>query len=98
MKIGQGIKKWRVEKSITQVELAEKAGFSSTQEFMDFEASEIDPIAEKEKIKKICEALEIPASYLIFFSLEPEDIAEDKREIFNTLEGPITDLLLDEEE
>lgn len=46
-------------------------------------------------INKICDALEIPVSYLLFFSLDEQDVPQDKRSTFNVLNGAIKNLLLD---
>ena len=50
----------------------------------------------KETINKICEALEIPVSYLLFFSITEEDIPEEKQSIFNALKEPIQKILVED--
>ena len=47
-------------------------------------------------INKICDALEIPVSYLLFFSITEEDIPEEKKSIFNALKEPIQKILVDD--
>ena len=48
----------------------------------------------KETVKRICEALDIPVSYLLFFSISDEDVPADKLKIFHGLKDPIRDILL----
>jgi transcriptional regulator with XRE-family HTH domain len=92
MNIGTAIKTIRKEKSISQKELAEKCDIS-VNALSQIEINSSFP--QKSTINKICEALSIPVSYLLFFAIDDEDIPEDKRSHFNFLNKPIKDLLLE---
>ena len=93
MDIGNAIKAVRTRKKITQKELAQKCEISANA-LCSIEKNASFP--SKETIKKICDALEIPVSYLLFFSITEEDIPEDKVSVFNVLKEPILKILEDE--
>lgn len=93
MDIGSAIKSIRTRKKITQKDLAAKCGISANA-LCSIEKNTSFPT--KETINKICEALEIPVSYLLFFSITEEDVPEDKLCIFNALKEPIQKILVDD--
>lgn len=93
MDIGNAIKSIRTRKKITQKDLAAKCGISANA-LCSIEKNTSFPT--KETINKICEALEIPVSYLLFFSITEEDVPEDKLGIFNALKEPIQKILVDD--
>lgn len=95
MNIGTAIKVIRKKKGYSQKELAEKCEIS-VNALCQIESNSSFP--QKSTIKKICEELQVPTSYLLFFSISDEDIPEDKRKVFNALSGTIKDLLLDSDE
>ncbi|MES2838420.1 MAG: helix-turn-helix transcriptional regulator [Bacteroidota bacterium] len=93
MDIGKAIKTIRKEKGLSQEQLGAKIGLS------DNAISQIETGAtfpQKDNIKKICEALEIPVGYLLFFSISDEDLPEDGRAIFNALQQPIKQVLIED--
>ena len=92
MDIGTAIKTLRKEKGYSQKELAEKSGIS-VNTLCQIEINSSTP--QKTSIKKICDALEIPVSYLLFFSITEEDIPDEKKKIFQSLNGLLKELLLD---
>lgn len=92
MDIGDAIKAIRTRKKITQKDLALKCNISANA-LCSIEKNASFP--SKETIKKICDALEIPVSYLLFFSISEEDIPEEKISIFNALKEPIQKILID---
>ena len=49
----------------------------------------------KKTIDKICKALDIPLSYLLFFSISEEDIPEEKKLVFNSLNSAVKSVLMD---
>ena len=93
MDIGSAIKSIRTRKKITQKDLAAKCGISANA-LCSIEKNASFPT--KETINKICEALEIPVSYLLFFSITEEDIPEEKQSIFNALKEPIQKILVED--
>ena len=92
MDIGTAIKEIRSRKHITQKYLASKCNISANA-LCSIEKNTAFP--SKDTIKKICDALEIPVSYLLFFSITEDDIPEDKLSIFNALKEPIQKVLID---
>jgi transcriptional regulator with XRE-family HTH domain len=93
MDIGSAIKSIRTRRKITQKNLAAKCSISANA-LCSVEKNVSFP--SKETINKICEALEIPVSYLLFFSITEEDIPEEKQSIFNALKEPIQKILVDD--
>lgn len=77
---------------MAQKELAEKVGVS-VNALSQIELNVSFP--QKSTINKICESLGIPVSYLLFFSINEDDVPEDKRSTFNALNGAIKNLLLE---
>ncbi|HWD88725.1 MAG TPA: helix-turn-helix transcriptional regulator [Mucilaginibacter sp.] len=95
MNIGSAIKLIRKEKGFSQKELAEKCEIS-VNALSQIEINATFP--QKGTISRICEVLGIPVSYLLFFSLNEEDVPEDKRKAFNALNLAIKGLLLSGDE
>lgn len=91
MDIGTAIKKLRKEKKISQKTLAEECQIS-VNALCQIENNISFP--QKSTIRKICDALSIPTSYLLFFSISDEDVVEEKRQAFNCLNKSIEELLL----
>jgi transcriptional regulator with XRE-family HTH domain len=93
MDIGSAIKSIRTRKKITQKDLAAQCGISANA-LCSIEKNVSFPT--KETIKRICDALEIPVSYLLFFSITEEDVPVEKLGMFNVLKDPIQKILIDE--
>tara|TARA_R110000744_G_C18901319_1_gene509293 strand:- start:120 stop:401 length:282 start_codon:yes stop_codon:yes gene_type:complete len=91
MDLGKAIKEIRKRKCINQKDFAFMCGISSNS-LCQIEKGNNHP--KKSTIKKVCEVLEIPQSYLLFYSIESEDVPKDKQAIFHALSG-IRDLLID---
>jgi transcriptional regulator with XRE-family HTH domain len=91
MDIGNAIKEIRVKKGFTQKAFAKKCGLSANA-LCQIEKDNVQP--QKNTIKKICKALNIPSSYLLMFAVEEEDVPEDNRAVFKALSG-IKDLLIE---
>lgn len=89
MNIGEAIKKMRASVGLSQKELAERAGISATA-VCNIEKGHSFP--SKETIKAICDAMDIPVSWLLFSSITEEDVPEEKRAIFNALREPMIKL------
>ena len=86
MNIGEAIKKMRASVGLSQKELAERAGISATA-VCNIEKGHSFP--SKDTIKAICDAMDIPVSWLLFSSITEEDVPEDKKAIFNALREPM---------
>ena len=72
----------RKAKGISQKVLAEKADISATA-LSIIETDKAWPT--KTTINLICDALEIPVSYLLFASITEEDVPSERRAIFQAL-------------
>jgi transcriptional regulator with XRE-family HTH domain len=92
MNIGTAIKILRKAKKIGQKELSESCGLS-VNALSQIETNAAFP--HKNNINKICEALGVPMSYLLLFSISDEDIPEDKKLVFNSLNSTIKSLLIE---
>ena len=92
MNIGAAIKTLRIKKLMKQNELAEKSGLSVNALSM-IEKDKTFP--KKETIKKICEALQIPVCFLLFFSIDEDDVPSEKKVVFNSLSEAVKTLILD---
>lgn len=49
----------------------------------------------KDTIEKLCSSLNIPVSYLMFYSITEEDIPEEKRSSFHFLQEPMKKFLME---
>jgi len=92
MDIGTAIKKLRKEKGLGQKQLAELCGIS-VNALSQIEINATFP--QKNTINKICDSLQIPVSYLLFFSISDEDIPDDKKLVFKSLNSAIKAVLTD---
>lgn len=84
MNVGDAIKNLRKRKGISQKDLAQKCGLSSNS-LCSIEKNESFP--SKDSMEKICKALDIPVSYLMFFSVTDDDIPAEKRTAFNAMKA-----------
>ena len=91
MDIGKAIKELRRVKHITQKELASRCGITPNA-LCNIEKGNSFP--SQSNIQKICEAMCIPSSYLLLFSITEEDVPEDKRIFFHQLCEPLKDGLV----
>lgn len=91
MDLGNAIKTIRKQKKITQKQLAELCEIS-TNALCSIETGLSFP--SKATISRICAALNIPESYLLFFSISEDEIPEDKRAYFRYFYEPLKKLLL----
>lgn len=82
MDIGNAVKMLRQRKNISQKELSSMCGISANA-LCSIESGNTFP--SKSTITKICNALDIPASYLLLFSISENDIPENKRILYKTL-------------
>lgn len=93
MDIGTAIKTIRKQKGITQKILASSCGIS-TNALCSIENNYTMPA--KNTIIKICQTLNIPPAYLLFFCIQDEDLPKESQILFNALYGPMKNILLNE--
>ncbi len=84
MNVGDAIKSLRKNKGLSQKELAQRSGLSANA-MCSIEKNEAFP--SRDSIDRICKALDIPTSYLMFFSVTDEDIPAEKRVAFNAMKA-----------
>lgn len=92
MEIGESIKKFRKNLDLSQKQLAEKIGVSCTA--MNQIENNV-ALPHKATLDKICTALNIPLSFLLYGSISDEDIPPNKFETFNYLKIGLDKLLFD---
>lgn len=86
MDLGKAIKTIRVSKGLTQRQLAKAIGCSETN-MLFMKTGRTFP--RKSKIDAICKVLGIPMSYLLMFSITPDDIPEDKKSLYTSIVEPM---------
>lgn len=91
MDIGSAIKILRKRQGLSQKELAEKSGLSANA-LCSIERNGAFPT--KDTIGKICSAMSIPVSALLFSSITEEDVPVDKRVAFQALKEPMISVLM----
>ena len=82
----------RKEQKMSRVKLAERSNLSITALY-NIENNLSFP--SKETIDRLCASLEIPVSYLMFYSITEEDVPEEKRESFRFLQEPMKKFLME---
>lgn len=92
MDIGQAIKKLRVERGMSQEQLADSIGMSVNAVSTWENGKNIPP---KSNIEKLCRAFGIPVSYMLMAAIEEQDIPEEKRVLYRALLEPLRNELLD---
>lgn len=91
MDLGLAIKTLRKELGISRIKLAEGSNLSVTALY-NIENGLSFP--SKETIDRLCTALGVPVSYLLFYSITEADLPEAKRESFRYLQAPMKTFLL----
>lgn len=92
MNLGNAIMMLRKEQKMSRVKLAERSNLSITALY-NIENNLSFP--SKETIDRLCASLEIPVSYLMFYSITEEDVPEEKRESFRFLQEPMKKFLME---
>ena len=90
MKLGNSIKTFRKNRSLTQSQLAEMCEISTTYLSL-IESEKKEPTLPL--IKVIAERLNIPLPILIFSAITNEDIPENKKELFEILKPSVDSIL-----
>lgn len=86
------LRKWR---GLSQSELGERIGKTCTSVSL-METGRKFP--NTKSVKTISEALDVPTSVLLLYSLTKEDIPDDKKILYDALVVPLRDALMDENE
>jgi transcriptional regulator with XRE-family HTH domain len=76
---------------MTLVQLADKCGMSKTALSSLETGKAYPPMA---TVKKLCQAFDIPQSFLLMASIEESDIPEEKRVLYRALLVPLREELL----
>ncbi len=92
MDLGNAIQTLRKEQKVSRKDLAERSNLSVTALY-NIENNLSFP--SKDTIDRICSSLNIPVSYLMFFSITEDDIPEDKRSSFHYLQAPLKKFLME---
>lgn len=92
MDLGNAIQTLRKEQKVSRKDLAERSNLSVTALY-NIEKNLSFP--SKDTIDRICSSLNIPVSYLMFFSITEDDIPEDKRSSFHYLQAPLKKFLME---
>lgn len=92
MDLGNAIQTLRKEQKVSRKELAERSNLSVTALY-NIENNLSFP--SKDTIDKLCSSLNIPVSYLMFYSITEDDIPEEKRTSFRFLQEPMKRFLME---
>ena len=95
MNIGQAIKKLRIERGMSQEQLADSIGMS-VQSVSVWEIGKSIP--PKATVDKLCEAFGIPQSLFLMSSIEESDFPEEKRVLYRAQLEPLRNELLEKQE
>jgi len=94
MKLGYALREARMKrfpnKEMKQYEIADKVGVSGTY-LSQVELGRKEPSFEL--IKKLCEVYKIPPAVLLWLAIEPKDVDKKKRQAFESIKGPLTNLI-----
>ena len=93
MEIGTAIKALRKQKGIGQKQLADMCDIS-VNALSQIEINATFP--QKKTLRKICEAFNIPMQYLLLFSMNDDDISDERKSTFNYLNQALKSVLMDE--
>lgn len=92
MNIGRAVKELRKKRNLGQKELANMCDISINA-LSSIETNSSFP--QKTTLEKICLALDIPISYLLFYSISEEDVPDSKRDVFKVLNESLKNILID---
>lgn len=94
MEIGTAIKLLRKKRKLTQKQLAEMCNIS-VNALSQIEINTSFP--QKSTLTNISKSLNYPISYILFLSISDEDVPEEKKAAFNSLNSAIKSVLIDSE-
>jgi transcriptional regulator with XRE-family HTH domain len=92
MDAGQAVMTLRKKKGFSQAELAKLASMTQAS-LSHIEAGK--KIPHKSTIDKLCNALDIPIKMFYFLTISSEDLPENSRSKFSTIEKAMKDLILE---
>lgn len=95
MNLGAAIKEIRKARRMTRKSLASASGISVTALY-NIENDLSMPSGNN--LQRICSALDVPMSYILVFSVEDEDVPEDKRVLFRQMFLMLKQFLLPKED
>jgi len=90
MNVGKAIIEVRTLKKMTTKQLSKKSGILEIG-MSNIESGLRQPT--KTEVTKICKALDVPKTALVFYGLEDKDISKSKKEIFKQLSPSIKDMI-----
>lgn len=93
MDLGTAIKTIRKRKGVSQKGLAALCSLAPNT-LVSIERNYTMP--SRATMRKICNALNIPPAYILFFSITDEDIAVEQKPLFDALCQPIKNVLLND--
>ncbi len=92
MNLGKTIKLLRKNRNLKQSDLAKKLDITTTGLSL-IENGHVKP--SKNRIVKICEVFDIPETFLMFLSVDENDLSKEKRTAFKILEPGLKKHILD---
>ena len=95
MDVGQAIKTLRLKQGMTQAQLAERCGMSTTALCYLETGKSYPPRA---TVERICAVFGIPQSFFLMASIEEGDFPEEKRVLYGAMLEPLRNELLREDE
>lgn len=95
MEIGKAIRKIRIKRGYSQVELAKLMGRTPTMVSL-IETGKNIP--QSVRLKEVCDALGIHMAFLLLFSIEKEDLPKDKQVLYDSMLVPLRDALIENQE
>ena len=94
MNLGAAIKEIRKAKRITRKDLAAAAGISVTAMY-NIETEQSMP--GNETLQRLCQALDVPMSYILVFSVTEEDVPEERLILYRQFMPLLKEILLPKE-
>lgn len=92
MNLGKAIKELRKKRNLDQKKLASMCEISvNALSLIETNGS----FPQKSTIEKICTALEIPVSYLLFYSITEDDVPDNKKDVFRVLNQSLKSILME---
>lgn len=86
MDLGMAIRQLRTKQDMTQTELAKRVGVN-VNTVSSWETGKIFP--PKSSIKRVCDALGVPTSFLLLSTVEQEDFPDDKKMLYRVMLEPL---------
>lgn len=90
MKIGKAIQELRKQRGLSQTELARQVEITQAA----LSGIENGNRPTEETMKKLCAVLNVPESLIYAMGMEKEDVAEEKKDLYDSLYPVIKDLVL----